>query len=377
MTMNTVHGTEAPETIDAADGVSSVNDMIYGLGGDDTIFGLGGDDIIRGGEGADTIDGGADSDFADYRDSDEGIIISLLTGYTSGGTAEGDTLINMENLLGSQYDDVLVGNSEDNYLVGYDGNDVLKGGGGADQLGGLYGDDLLVGGSGADHLHGGDDIDTVAYNESTAGVTVNLLSGVGCDGDAEGDTFFYVENVIGSNHADVLLGDGGSNELEGRKGHDKLKGGGGTDLLWGGGGDDELFGNDGTDTLRGEAGNDALVGGNGKDYLYGGANADTFVWDSTGETGLSVATADVIWDFNAAQGDHIDLSGVDANVYAGGNQAFTFIGTAAFSGTPGEVRYYQSAGNTYIQMQTGTSVDIEGVIRLAGIHVPEASWFVL
>ena len=50
---------------------------------------------------------------------------------------------------------------------------------------------------------------------------------------------------------------------------------------------------------------------------------------------------------------------------------------AAFSGTPGEVRYYHADGNTFIEMQTGTSADVEGVIRLNGIHAPEASWFVL
>ena len=85
----------------------------------------------------------------------------------------------------------------------------------------------------------------------------------------------------------------------------------------------------------------------------------------------------MITDFNFAEGDRIDLCGIDADVYAAGNQAFTFIGAAAFSGTPGEINYYHSGGNTYIQLQTGTSADVEGVIRLDGIVTPEASWFVL
>ena len=85
----------------------------------------------------------------------------------------------------------------------------------------------------------------------------------------------------------------------------------------------------------------------------------------------------MIWDFNRIEGDQLNIASIDADVYTAGDQAFTFIGTAAFSGTPGEVRYYQSGGDTYIEMQTGTSVDVEGVIRLAGIHTPEASWFVL
>ena len=83
----------------------------------------------------------------------------------------------------------------------------------------------------------------------------------------------------------------------------------------------------------------------------------------------------MVWDFNRIQGDLIDLNAIDADVYTPGNQDFTFIGTAAFSGTPGEVRYYHSGGSTYIEMQTGTSVDVEGVIRLDGIYAPTASWF--
>jgi serralysin len=66
-----------------------------------------------------------------------------------------------------------------------------------------------------------------------------------------------------------------------------------------------------------------------------------------------------------------------ATVLAAGDQAFTFIGTSAFSGTPGELRYYQSSGNTYIEMQTGTAVDVEGVIRLDGNLTPQANWLAL
>ena len=71
------------------------------------------------------------------------------------------------------------------------------------------------------------------------------------------------------------------------------------------------------------------------------------------------------------------MSAIDADVYAAGNQAFTFVGTGAFSGRPGEIRFYHSGGNTYIEMQIGTSVDIEGVIRLDGVHTPQADWFLL
>jgi Ca2+-binding RTX toxin-like protein len=136
-------------------------------------------------------------------------------------------------------------------------------------------------------------------------------------------------------------------------------------------------GGNGSDALYGDNGQDTLVGGNGRDFLTGGNGADTFVWWEASETSTGPANADVIRDFNRADGDVIDLGSIDANIYSGGNQAFTFVGTDPFSGTPGELRYYHSGGNTYIEMQTGNAVDVEGVIRLDGIHVPTASWFLL
>jgi hypothetical protein len=86
---------------------------------------------------------------------------------------------------------------------------------------------------------------------------------------------------------------------------------------------------------------------------------------------------DVITDFNPLSGDLIDLSGVDASSVAAGNQTFTFIGAAAFSGTPGEINFIHLNGETIIQLQTGVEGDIEMGIRIAGIVTPEASWFVL
>ena len=77
------------------------------------------------------------------------------------------------------------------------------------------------------------------------------------------------------------------------------------------------------------------------------------------------------------EGDRLDLVGIDADVYAANNQEFRFIGAAAFSGTPGEINYVHHNGETIIQMQTGTSIDVDGMIRIAGIVTPDASWFVL
>jgi Ca2+-binding RTX toxin-like protein len=279
--------------------------------------------------------------------------------------------------------------------TGTSGNDTLKGGGGDDLISGMAGNDklyggdgsdFLEGGAGADMLNGGSGIDVASYLNSSSGVAVSLLSGTGSAGDAEGDQLVGIEGVYGSRYDDKLWGDDNGNALWGDGGNDTLKGYGGNDSLFGHGDDDTLFGMDGNDVLRGGEGDDTINGGMGQDGLFGEAGADMFVWFSVSEApflscpdGVLECSVDVIGDFNPAAGDVIDLSGIDANesAFAPGNQAFTFIGDAAFSGAPGELNYYYFGGSTYIQMQTGTSPDAEGIIRLPGIVTPQADWFVL
>jgi len=205
---------------------------------------------------------------------------------------------------------------------------------------------------------------------------VSLASGTGSGGDAQGDTLYSVEGIFGSAHADTLRGDAGDNIFDGGDGADTLRGEAGIDKLIGGGGDDRLFGGAGIDRLNGNDGEDRLEGGLGTDVMSGGAHADTFVWSSIDDI-APPAWPDYILDFNRAEGDRLHLGGIDANENAGGNQAFTFIGTAAFSGAPGEVRYYNANGETYIELQTDSSTDVDGWIRLLGTFTPDASWFVL
>src|SRR5688572_4713301 len=100
-----IFGTHASEIIDWADGMTEGDDWVWAMGGDDTVYGLGGNDTIFGGVGADTIDGGLGNDTARYSDSTEGVIVNLATGRGFGGTAEGDRLVNVENLFGSTLDD--------------------------------------------------------------------------------------------------------------------------------------------------------------------------------------------------------------------------------------------------------------------------------
>src|SRR5689334_20655479 len=162
--------------VSAADGVTDGNDQIVGTWMQDHIYGGGGNDIIKGGGGADIIDGGAGHDGASYEDSDVGVQVSLVTGKGHGGTAEGDTLISIEDLYGSKHDDQLIGDSGDNLLSGGDGNDTLKGGGGADVLKGGAGNDVMEIDGVDDHADGGDGIDTLVAKSAT-GLSIDLSSG--------------------------------------------------------------------------------------------------------------------------------------------------------------------------------------------------------
>ena len=211
---------------------NAVANDLNGREGNDRIWGSGGDDILEGGAGADRLDGDAGLDWAAYRDSDAAVTVNLADGTVTGGHAEGDVLTEIENVIGSDYEDVLTGNDDANRLEG---------------------------GAGADQLDGGGGSDWVSYQWSDAGVTVDLAEGTFEGGHAQGDVVSNIENVTGSDHADVLWGDGNANRLEGGLGNDELSGAGGADVLDGGGGDDLLYGSPGADQLNGGAGYDVLT----------------------------------------------------------------------------------------------------------------------
>ena len=182
------------ETLDYSDGITDGNDQIVGNAGADQIHAGGGQDIIKGGGGADLIDGGAGRDGADYEDSDVGVQVSLVTGKGHGGTAEGDTLISIEDLYGSKHDDQLIGDSNDNLLSGNDGNDTLKGGGGTDVLKGGAGNDVMEIDGVEDHADGGDGIDTLVA-KSAIGLSIDLSSGF-VDSNQYGSPYLDRKSVV-------------------------------------------------------------------------------------------------------------------------------------------------------------------------------------
>jgi Ca2+-binding RTX toxin-like protein len=140
----------------------------------------------------------------------------------------------MANIFGTSGNNTnLTGTSSADNIYGYAGNDVLKGLAGTDKLYGGIGNDTLEGGTGADRLDGGSGIDTASYATATSGVAIHLWDNDAA-GAAAGDTFFSIENLTGSNHADTIVGNAGNNIIKGLEGNDYLNGGAGNDTLKGG-----------------------------------------------------------------------------------------------------------------------------------------------
>jgi hypothetical protein len=197
---------------------------------------------------------------------------------------------------------------------------------------------------------------------------VTLKIAVGTDGGERLDA----PRSIGG----LLLGEGGDDTLVGHRTQgDALLGGTGNDILNGGGGDDELYGESGNDRLVGGEGDDMLDGGAGIDRLSGGAGADKFVFAMTGDS--TPDARDTVVDFSQGDGDRIDLSPLDADPSAEGNNGFAFIGGSAFSGTEGEVRSEIRNGNTFVSADLDGDAVADFSVKLLGGHNLTAGDFVL
>ncbi len=231
----------------AGDQIRNVENII-GTGGNDQLIGNDGDNFFRGGAGGDLINGSNGNDTADYATSTAGVSIQLndaVNGLAiaAGGHAAGDTISNIENLIGSTFADVLIGNSGVNRLDGGSGDDIIRGGAGAD---------TIIGGAG---------IDTIDYSTSSAGVTLTLTAipngaTLGSGGDAAGDTVNSIENIIGSNASDTLTGSADANKLV------SGAAGAGTEILRGAGGADLLIANGvGTHNFFGDSGGGGQIAG--------------------------------------------------------------------------------------------------------------------
>jgi len=257
-------------------------------------------------------------------------------------------------------DGVIIGTGGNDELVGGDGDDVLNGLAGADRMAGGKGDDTYFVDDPGDRTieTDGDGIDTVKASVSfklAKNVEILKLTGEGDISGTGNGLDNEVRGNVGDNRLDGRSGDdklggrAGDDHVMGAKGDDVANGGAGRDRLQGGAGDDLLKGGLGADELFGGGGDDRLIGHLGRDQLTGGVGADKFFLDVADHSARG-SGIDRILDFSSDQGDRIVLNRLDADVTAGGKQAFAFVGTAAFSETAGELRW----------MKQGTDVVVAG-----------------
>lgn len=193
------------------------DDQLFGYGGNDSLIGYRGDDRLEGGADADSLDGGRGLDWAIYKTSPEAVTVDLGAKDSSfyvrpsGGHATGDRLIRIENIVGSDYDDTLIGDAGSNRLAGVAGADIIDGGEGSDWV------DYSASGNAVM-------VDLSAIKDSEGYIRPT-------GGHAAGDRVKNIENIIGSINADELIGDNGDNQIRGGDHFDTVTGNGGKDIF--------------------------------------------------------------------------------------------------------------------------------------------------
>jgi Ca2+-binding RTX toxin-like protein len=423
---DTLLGLNGDDTLQGGDGDDLLvggngDDTLQGQGGADTLQGERGDDLLIGGAGSDTLDGGSGEDTVSYADADPAPAMSFLMIHLGGSAWElgptpspwTDKLVSIENAIGSKGVDWMVGTAGDNRLYGGAGDDKLEGKGGADVLDGGDGADtlttdsyfdptqagsLLVGGDGDDSLGSGNSNDTMlggAGNDSLSvmnfATTRVIDGGTGVDTLAFSDNIFTsfsggvvvdlnktgsqtvapgvavtitgVENLVGSNAGDTLIGDANANVLSGGNGDDLLIGMAGNDKLDGGAGSDTVsygdaapagmfsflminlqsqsvsiigpdgggpvdtlvsienaVGSSGADWLVGTSGDNHLIGGAGNDHLDGWGGADVL---EGGDGNDNIVTFGI---FGAAAPGSLLIGGDGGDTIQSGNSNDTLQG---------------------------------------------------
>ncbi|GGH05244.1 hypothetical protein GCM10007420_22150 [Glycocaulis albus] len=291
--IDNVTGTQFGDELWGDDGAN----VLRGLAGDDFLYGRAGNDILEGGAGADYLHGGGGSDTASYKHSRSAVWLDLESQEYFGGDAEGDTLVSIEWLRGSDFDDTMFGKN-----------------GQANRLYGGRGDDWFVASSGNDQYHGEAGFDTVDYSDMSSAITVNLAANTG-SGAAAGHKFYSIEHIVGTDFNDVITMDGGDNYIQGGKGDDILYGGAGLDtyIYYLGDGNDTIYETEnggGYDTL-------VMLGMNWADLTItfpahsNGRNAAMLVSVSGGGSVRSVNNQ-YYWEDPQAGIDALDVGGVGA-----------------------------------------------------------------
>ncbi len=297
-------GTDGGFTKPGTDG----DDYLQGSPGGDILYGKGGNDVLMGMGGADQLDGGTGTDTAAYTRSPVGVTIDLTLAGPQGGAGDGtgDTLVSIENLVGSAFADVLTGDAGPNRIEGGAGDDTIVGGGGGDLLFGGTGNDTItltanvpLGGA-APEVHGGDGDDTIVVDGNNAvvygdtgydSITINgsRNSVFGGNGDLSQSPYDNIGNLRGSitvsGNVNIVHGGLSSSALTVVSGDgNTLYGGPSRDFFHGGPGNDAFVGGGGEDVFNSSAGQDAYSGAAGDTLQYRGALSNFSVsYDPVGD----------------------------------------------------------------------------------------------
>ncbi|MDU8913740.1 calcium-binding protein, partial [Aestuariicoccus sp. MJ-SS9] len=401
-------------------------DDIWPGGGNDVVYAFAGDDTIWSDQGNDYYDGGLGFDRLFYRNDISGVTVDLLSGTATDGWGNTDTLVSIERVSGSNYDDFLYGTNDRDSFSGEQGNDYIDGRGGNDFvwygratsgivvdlaaetatggegvdtlvsiefIGGSNYSDFLYGSSadnwfspdaegdiftpnfdvgGNDYVDGRGGQDGVSYSGAVAAVYVDLGAGTATDGLGNTDTLVSIEAAIGSQFDDVLYGSSVDNSLVGQRGSDLLYGLAGNDTNIGGDGNDRIVGGLGSDFVDAGAGNDLII-----DEGLGDWQPGTFVIGARGRPPVLPAPP--------------RAAGQDDDVYIGGtgNDFYRFVsdpGMDTISGFEAGSGFGDRLGLTALGIETfaellavssdtpdGVLIDLgqRGSILLEGVRVAE------
>jgi Ca2+-binding RTX toxin-like protein len=308
-------GTDTGTQTDTDTQVSTAGVVRTGTPQADVLAGTAGDDniVAMGGDDVITSDAGADAINAGAGDD----FVSSGDGRDVVFAGAGD-----DQVFAGDQADVIYGDAGNDRIFGGEGNDLLNAGAGDDAVFGGAGNDLIVAEANdgndvyfGDDSDGGSGIDTLDLSASAASVRVNLGSGLLFNGFATGvqighDTIWGIENVIGG------------------------------------------------------SGDDTITASNAVNVMSGGAGNDVFRFETS-----AAAHGDTINGFEP--GDRIDLSGIDANTGASGDQGFTLLTSAAFTAAGQLAVTYESGPDgdfTVVQGNTDGNTDADFTLKIEGHH---------
>lgn len=406
---------------------SSGSDILRGSDGADSIFGGAGADTLVASLGDDVLNGGDGPDWVSYSAFTANLSINLSTGTVAKGVGAAmrtaraaagetgalgtDTLISIENIAGGSGDDTFIGDAGNNTFIGGAGRDTLSHAGqtaavtvnmmtgvasgagiGTDSFSGFEniiggaGDDTFVGDAGNNTIIGGAGRDTVSFAAQTAGVSVNLATGVATGSGVGNDVLRGIETVIGGAGDDAFVGDAGDNAFIGGAGNDTVSyaaqtagvtvdvaagvvtgAGIGTDTV---SGIEYFIGGSGNDTFIGGAGGNVFVGGAGSDTVsYAGKTGSVAIDLSTGYAGFAQSQSASL---GSTSSSHDRLQGIENAIGGSGNDSFignaadnTFIGGAGID----SVSYSADTAGVTVNLATGTATGSAiGTDRLIGIE---------